>query len=162
MQIKYIWHPKIICSLLRVLLRSSDSIMSPLSILWLHIYTMRQCLYHESMWIPWFHVSTMSPCQYHEFISIIWVLVYTLSPCSYQESLPITRVIIYESINLISRYTAGQSSRATCLVGREEGLAGQKLQPRTSVILLTCFPHFSKSQGMLPVCANFIIRWFSL
>ena len=50
---------------------------------------------------------------------------------------------------------AGQSSRAAHFVAREGGPAGQKIQLTSFV--LTCFPHLSQSQRILPFCPHFTI-----
>ena len=50
---------------------------------------------------------------------------------------------------------AGQSSRAARFVAREGGPAGQKIQLKS--LVLTCFPHLSQSQRILPFCPHFTI-----
>ena len=50
---------------------------------------------------------------------------------------------------------AGQSSRAARFVAREGGPAGQKIQ--LTSLVLTCFPHLSQSQRILPFCPHFTI-----
>ena len=50
---------------------------------------------------------------------------------------------------------AGQRSRAGRFVARESGPAGKKIQ--LTSLVLTCFPHLSQSQIILPVCPHFTI-----
>ena len=67
----------------------------PMSIPWVHFYTINPCLYHESMSIPWVLVNSMRPCLYHESLLIAWVLVYSMRPCLYHESLLKAGVNVY-------------------------------------------------------------------
>ena len=75
-----------------ILYHESESI--PISISWVHVYTMSPCLYHESLSIPWVHIYTMSPCLYHESMFLPWVHVYTKSTCLYHESMSIPWVLV--------------------------------------------------------------------
>ena len=64
-------------------------------ILWVHVYTMSLCLYHESMSKPRVHVNTMSPCLFHASMFISWVLSINISPSLYHESKFIPWVQVY-------------------------------------------------------------------
>ena len=57
----------------------SESVLLVLSIPWVHVYTMTQCLNHGSLSIPWSNVYTMSPCVYHESLFIQFIHVYSIA-----------------------------------------------------------------------------------